>query len=58
MRYGETRINVIKKSANAMAQHVILLLRDLKCLFNYSRNVPEYAGQFTEAKTVESFQNW
>ena len=58
MRYGETRINVIKKSANAMAQHVILLFRDLKCLFNYSRNVLEYAGQFSEAKTVESFQNW
>ena len=41
-----------------MAQHVILLLRDLKCLFNYSRNALEYAGQFSEAKTVESFQNW
>jgi hypothetical protein len=58
MGYGETKINVIKKSANAMAQHVILLLRDLKCLFNYSRNVLEHARQFSEAKTVESFQNW
>jgi hypothetical protein len=41
-----------------MAQHIILLLRDLKCLFKYSRNPLEYAGQFSEAKAVESFQNW
>jgi hypothetical protein len=41
-----------------MAQYAISLLRDPKCLSNYSRDPLEYAGQFSWAKTMESFQKF
>jgi glycosyltransferase involved in cell wall biosynthesis len=55
IRHGETGINVIEKSPEAMARQAISLLRDSKRLSNYSKNALEYARQFSWDKTVESF---
>src|SRR5215216_4731474 len=51
IRHGETGINVIEKSPEAMAHQAISLLRDPKRLSDYSKYALEYARQFSWDKT-------
>ena len=56
IRHGETGITVKEKSPEAMAKHVISLLRDSDRLSKYTRSALEFSRQFSWDKSVDLFE--